>query len=115
MGTVMSYCHLRSGIGINLAYGFGPLPQEAIRNTVNNAGCLLLDNIWTGAIDTAWENAGNWSCGSIPTNNTDVTIPGRLNNFPVITGSAVCRRLKEKYQSSVIVMPGAIFNIEGKE
>lgn len=39
-GSVMSYCHL-SSIGINLANGFGPLPQELIRSAVANAtGCL---------------------------------------------------------------------------
>lgn len=39
-GTVMSYCHLVSGVGINLANGFGPLPQNVLRNTVSNTACL---------------------------------------------------------------------------
>jgi len=39
-GTIMSYCHLVNGVGINLANGFGPLPQAVIRNTVNNTTCL---------------------------------------------------------------------------
>jgi len=38
-GTVMSYCHL-SYIGINLANGFGPLPQNVIRNAVSGGACL---------------------------------------------------------------------------
>jgi len=39
-GTVMSYCHLVSGVGTSLANGFGPLPQNVLRNTVNNSTCL---------------------------------------------------------------------------
>lgn len=32
------------------------------------------ENVWTGAVDNAWENAANWSCGSVPDLNTNVTI-----------------------------------------
>jgi len=36
----MSYCHLVSGVGIDLALGFGPQPGALIRSKVNAAGCL---------------------------------------------------------------------------
>lgn len=39
-GTVMSYCHLIGGTGINLAMGFGPQPKALIINRVNSASCL---------------------------------------------------------------------------
>lgn len=39
-GTVMSYCHLISGVGIDLNLGFGPQPGNLIRSRVNNAPCL---------------------------------------------------------------------------
>ncbi|MES2849787.1 MAG: M12 family metallo-peptidase [Bacteroidota bacterium] len=35
-GTIMSYCHL-SGVGINFANGFGPLPGDLIRSRVTDA------------------------------------------------------------------------------
>lgn len=38
-GTIMSYCHL-TGYGINLNNGFGPLPGNAIRNTISSAACI---------------------------------------------------------------------------
>ncbi len=38
-GTIMSYCHLVSGVGINFANGFGPQPGDLIRNKYNNANC----------------------------------------------------------------------------
>ncbi|MBS1742395.1 MAG: T9SS type A sorting domain-containing protein [Bacteroidetes bacterium] len=39
-GTIMSYCHLLSGVGINFNNGFGPQPKTLIVNNVNNASCL---------------------------------------------------------------------------
>lgn len=39
-GTIMSYCHLVSGVGINFANGFGPQPGALIRNTVDSKACL---------------------------------------------------------------------------
>ncbi|MEO6131317.1 MAG: GEVED domain-containing protein [Saprospiraceae bacterium] len=38
-GTIMSYCHLISGVGINFNNGFGPLPGNVIRNKFNTATC----------------------------------------------------------------------------
>ncbi len=40
-GTIMSYCHLIGGTGINLSFGFGPQPALRIRERVNAASCLL--------------------------------------------------------------------------
>lgn len=39
-GTIMSYCHLVSGVGINLNNGFGPQPKNVILNRFNSATCL---------------------------------------------------------------------------
>lgn len=38
-GTIMSYCHLVGGVGINFANGFGPQPGDRIRNEYNSAPC----------------------------------------------------------------------------
>lgn len=38
-GTIMSYCHLVSGVGINFANGFGQQPGDRIRSEYNNASC----------------------------------------------------------------------------
>jgi len=50
-GTVMSYCHLLSGVGIDLNNGFGQQPGDLIRSRVVasvNAECLL-NSCVTGA------------------------------------------------------------------
>ncbi|WP_235299537.1 zinc-dependent metalloprotease [Portibacter marinus] len=39
-GTIMSYCHLVSGVGINMSNGFGPQPGDLIRSRVAGATCL---------------------------------------------------------------------------
>ena len=39
-GTIMSYCHLIGGIGIDLNLGFGPQPGDLIRDRVYNSTCL---------------------------------------------------------------------------
>jgi hypothetical protein len=39
-GTMMSYCHLVSGVGINFANGFGPLPGALIRSRLINNPCI---------------------------------------------------------------------------
>ncbi|MBU4537953.1 MAG: M12 family metallo-peptidase [Weeksellaceae bacterium] len=49
-GTIMSYCHLVSSVGINFANGFGPQPGALIRNTVNSKGCLGTDCVASCAL-----------------------------------------------------------------
>lgn len=39
-GTIMSYCHLVQGVGVNFANGFGPLPGDLIRQCIATAACL---------------------------------------------------------------------------
>lgn len=39
-GSIMSYCHLLSGIGIDFNNGFGVQPGNLIRSKVNSAPCL---------------------------------------------------------------------------
>lgn len=46
-GTIMSYCHLVGGVGINFANGFGPQPTALIQQTVDAAQCLSTDCVST--------------------------------------------------------------------
>ena len=39
-GTIMSYCHLLSNVGIDLNLGFGQQPGDLVRARVAQAGCL---------------------------------------------------------------------------
>lgn len=65
-GTIMSYCHLIGGIGINLSLGFGPQPGTIMRAAINNAACLTEcencpGNITiTGSYNTALTESNTW-------------------------------------------------------
>lgn len=61
-GTIMSYCHLIGGVGINLSNGFGPQPTAVIVNAVNAASCL-------GVCGTTCDAPGNLAASSITVNS----------------------------------------------
>ncbi len=46
-GSIMSYCHLISGVGINFTNGFGTQPRTAVLNAVNSGLCLSTDCVNT--------------------------------------------------------------------
>ena len=90
-GTIMSYCHLISGVGISLANGFGPQPAAAILNAVNTSTCLSFDclgscpntvteitafNITPTSVDISWNDLGSttsWEVG-VATFNSSTTV-----------------------------------------
>ena len=72
------------GATIDPAY-FAPATGVLYVNT-------CLPGTWTGASGTDWNNSGNWSCATIPTTTTDVTIPSG-GNQPIIGAAAFCRTL----------------------
>ena len=59
-------------------------------------------NQWTGAINSAWENAANWSCGSVPDGNTDVVIK---SGTVIINSYALYRSLRADAGVRVVVNP----------
>lgn len=89
-GTIMSYCHLTTGI--DFTQGFGPQPGNVIRNTVTNAGCLsatcgvagptCTDGIQNG--DETGVDCGGSTCAPCagPCNDNLVTVSITLDNYP---------------------------------
>jgi hypothetical protein len=115
-GTIMSYCHLQTSIGINLANGFGPLPEAQIRTSVNASTNTCLGGVagWNGAIDSVWEKIGNWgTCAAIPDSNTDVTIPTGVTHYPVIKSKAQCHSLILEPSTSLKINPNYSLKIYG--
>jgi subtilisin-like proprotein convertase family protein len=70
-GTIMSYCHLLGGVGINFNNGFGPQPGNLIRNEVYNAPCLV--------------NCNAAPCDIFTSTNVPVSIPN--NQTATVTSS----------------------------
>ncbi|MEK7816704.1 MAG: M12 family metallo-peptidase, partial [Actinomycetota bacterium] len=58
-GTIMSYCHLVSGIGISFTNGFGTQPGNRIRTEITNAPCLV---VCGSACMTVTVTGGNVTC-----------------------------------------------------
>lgn len=62
--------------------GSGPLGSggtQITNDTFDSSGSSLpvsTVNTWTGATDSDWGTAGNWSEGTVPTGTSDVMIPG---------------------------------------
>ena len=57
-------------------------------STTGKVSVLRFVNQWTGAANSLWENPANWSCGTVPDNNTDVII----SSGPVTVSSNVLIR-----------------------
>jgi hypothetical protein len=74
---------------LNIPYAWNNYQYRCIVDgAYSDVFALQFFNSWTGAINTAWENAGNWSCGSVPDANTDVI----LNSGPVVLSSNITIR-----------------------
>lgn len=67
LGTIMSYCHLVSGLGINFSNGFGPQPAAAILNAVNSGTCLS-----TNCVDTCINTVASVSINSVDTSTATI-------------------------------------------
>ncbi|HYH83504.1 MAG TPA: hypothetical protein VEX86_27160, partial [Longimicrobium sp.] len=65
----------------------------------------LLDQVWTGAVDSAWTTAGNWSTGVVPDSASTVSIPAdsllASHRMPVLTGAAAITNLRVGFGSSL--------------
>jgi hypothetical protein len=61
---------------------------------------------WEGTISNTWENPANWSCGSLPDANTDVTINGGKANYPQVNSNITIRTLRMNAGSSANINSG---------
>lgn len=68
-GTIMSYCHLVSSVGINFAKGFGPQPGALIRSRVDGSGCL-----GTNCTTSCQITVSNLKASNVTNNSTTLTI-----------------------------------------
>ncbi|UPT71936.1 MAG: M12 family metallo-peptidase [Flavobacterium sp. JAD_PAG50586_2] len=88
-GTIMSYCHLVSGVGISFSNGFGQQPADLIFNNVNSRTCLSLNcescpntiievnvsNITTSSVAVDWSDIGSatsWEISVTPMTSSTI-------------------------------------------
>jgi hypothetical protein len=101
-GTIMSYCHLVSGVGIGFNNGFGPQPAAVIVNAVNGASCLsacgtscdppsnlTATNLATTSATLSWSSIGTLSYTlrwKLVSSGTWTTVTGLTGNTYAISG-----------------------------
>lgn len=72
-GTIMSYCHLVSSVGINFTKGFGEQPGALIRYTINTKGCLGTDCVTSCAVTITGMTVANVTENSLTATIVDAT------------------------------------------
>ena len=103
-GTIMSYCHLLPGVGINFSNGFGPQPAAVILNNVNSSSCLSLNctnsctntvaeittsNITSTSVQITWTDVGSttlWQIAITPFSSTIIVWNTVATNSYTVTG-----------------------------
>lgn len=75
-GTIMSYCHLLSNVGINLANGFGTQPAQLIQNTINAKPCLGTNCL----VSNCMANVSDLSFNTISMTGTNVTLTDNISS-----------------------------------
>lgn len=68
---------------------------------------------WIGAVNTVWTVAGNWSCGVVPDQYTDVCINSGVPNYPVVGVNVTLRSLTVNPGASVTVGTGFAVTLTG--
>ncbi len=99
-GTIMSYCHPVSGVGINFNNGFGPQPGDRIRSEVYNAPCLNACGGGGGCSYTSINSQGfdaNW--GIWTDGGTDCA---RINNASYAYSPTFSIQLRDNTSTSVM-------------
>jgi hypothetical protein len=69
---------------------------------------------WSGTINSAWENSGNWSCGAVPDANTDVYISLGKPNYPVLNSTRSVRSIHQQYGTTFTIATNQRFTITGR-
>ena len=137
-GTIMSYCHLISGVGISLSNGFGPQPTTAILNAVNTSTCLSLDcvsscpntisdiqitNITATDVSYSWTDIGSttsWQVAVTPfasttnvwvvVNTPSYTTTGlNPNTYYIIRVRPLCTGLEAAFREKIVATSATNF------
>ena len=94
----------------NIPTLFNGYRYRCIVDNVNTSNSFYLQvaNTWTGAVNNLWETPGNWSCGTVPDEYTDVVIS---SGMVVISSNAACSTLRLNPGATVSVAAGFSFTV----
>lgn len=69
--------------------------------------------VWTGAVNSNWNNTGNWQRAATLDNTTNILIPAGLANYPIINASDAEINDLTLNAGSTITVAGGTFKIKG--
>ncbi len=107
---------LTAATGTGIAHDFGGSLRSL---TSPEMGAWEQNNTatWNGSADTDWNEAGNWSTGSVPTASTNVSIPSGTTNPCHITlavsTAAACNNLTIDAGAVLTIDPGKALTVNG--
>ncbi|WP_084439684.1 T9SS type A sorting domain-containing protein [Dyadobacter alkalitolerans] len=81
--------------------------------TTSSEANIAIKSTWTGAVDSNWDNAANWSCNAVPDINTDVEILYLYQRSPIVTANSAARNVQIT-SGSLTVSSGGTFMLAGK-
>lgn len=85
----------------------------ANRNSNDLTITIGTSNTWSGATSTDWFTGSNWSCGIVPNNTLDVTIPSPVSNYPQINASASVKDIQVNTGAGLTLLPTGTLNVSG--
>lgn len=88
-GSMMSYCHLVSGVGINFSNGFGPQPAALIRNTIDSKACIGTNCTTACAMTITAMDVSNITQNSATATFTDAASPSWKYTLTTMDGTVV--------------------------
>ena len=83
-------------------------------NTYSQTFTLQFASNWMGVASTAWETAGNWSCGAVPDANTDVYISPGKPNYPLVNSTRSVRSVHLQNGTTLGVATSQRLTITGR-
>ena len=87
-------------------------PASPCGQFTTTASITITTGIWTGASNSDWNNAANW-CGGVPTNASDIIIPGGLSNYPLVDGNYTIHDITIANEALITLNSAGILTITG--
>jgi hypothetical protein len=112
-GTIMSYCHLVQGVGINLSNGFGPQPTARIQTAVNSGNCLSTDCVNTCINSVGTITTQSISPSSIQINWEDISASSswQISIYPISANPTVWNTTNSPTYLATNLTPNTFYNI----